>query len=166
MSETVEFGDALPRLNVAQAALLLKKTTRTVRTYLGRESDPLPARLGGGRKPTEIPLEPFVEWMIRQRLAEVVHVESGEILDPQQERALLDRARRKLVELEQRKREGELVEVKDIKEGTSRMVLNARARLLAIPSRLGAIHGREAAGAVEALLFEAMADLAEGRQFA
>lgn len=57
-------------------------------------------------------------------------------LDPAQERAALDRARRELVELDAAQRRGELVTVDDFSAALVLVSTNARDRLLALPSRL------------------------------
>lgn len=162
MSDPIPFESALPPLTIQQVALLLHKSVRSVRTYLSRESDPIPCERGNGRKQTMIPLQGFLDWVVRQRIAEVLHTPEGEILDPRQEKALLDRARRELAELDRRRRESELLDRAEVEEHVGRMVTNARSRLLAVPTRLGAVHGGEVAGAADALVREALEELAAG----
>lgn len=160
MSDSDSFGDALPALSIAQTAVLLSVSRRTINTYLSRKDDPLPARRGKGKKPTEIPLATLVDWIVRQRLAEVIETRPGDLLDPQQEKAQLDRARRHLAELDRRAREGDLLERGEVEAHVGRQVANARSRLLAIPARLGSVHGAEVAGAADALVREALEELA------
>jgi phage terminase Nu1 subunit (DNA packaging protein) len=156
----------LPTLSVAQAAFLLGCSTRTVRTYLSRERDPLPAERGNGRKSTHIPLQTFMDWVIRRRLAELVAVDGDEMLDPRRERALLDRARRHLAELDRRVREGELLERTEVVTGYGRLVSAFRDRMLAIPSTLGAVHGADIFADANRLIREALLVLSTGAGYA
>ena len=60
----------------------------------------------------------------------------GEALDPQRERALLDRERRKALELANNKAERNLIPVAEVGETWSELVSIARGRLLALPARV------------------------------
>ncbi len=57
-------------------------------------------------------------------------------LDPQQERAALDRARREAVEMDNKRKSGELVPVDEVTEAWGKLVTNTRAKLLGLPTRL------------------------------
>ena len=92
---------------------------------------------------------------VTRRLASIPHVVDGlakkydtvialplllghdaEKLDPSQEKALLDRARREGVETENRKRAGELLEADEVAALWVAQVAIAKGRLLALPSRI------------------------------
>lgn len=125
----------LPTLTVEQAAKLLGRSVRQVSTYMSRADDPLPADRGARRKRTMIALPDLFEWATRQRLADLVHVPTGEVLDPAAERAALDRARRLLAEQELARRAGSLIPADDVFELGARMVLAFRSHCLALPDR-------------------------------
>lgn len=162
MTEPVDFGPVLPPLTVAQVAILLGKTTRTIRTYLSRSLDPLPAERGRGRKMTMIPLQELIEWMMRERLRELRVTPDGDVLDLQTERAKLARAQRELTEQTTATRAGELIAKDEVVSGIGRLVSNARQRLLGLPSRVGAAYGPDAAGFTGGLIHEALIGLAAG----
>jgi len=58
------------------------------------------------------------------------------VLDPQQEKAGLDRARRLEVEQRLAEREGRLLPAVEVEQTWTRMILIARSRLLGVPPRL------------------------------
>ena len=60
----------------------------------------------------------------------------GEQLDPAQEKAALDRARRELVELDVQRRRRDLVEVEAVISAWSTQVQIAKSRMMALPARL------------------------------
>lgn len=62
--------------------------------------------------------------------------ESPEQLSPQREKALLDRERRRIAELERQEREKRLVAVDVVRDDWLAVVGIARSRLLALPSRI------------------------------
>lgn len=57
-------------------------------------------------------------------------------LDPQQERAALDAARRRLAEIEIAKREGELVETEIVQSRWCELAARVRSKMLNLPNRL------------------------------
>lgn len=59
----------------------------------------------------------------------------GEALDPQRERALLDRERRKALELANAKTERTLIPVEEVAAAWSEQVMIAKNRLLSLPAR-------------------------------
>ena len=63
-------------------------------------------------------------------------VADGERLDPQQEKARLDKERRLIVELERQQKEGKLVDLDVVRDDWVASVNIAKGRLLALPSRL------------------------------
>ena len=161
MAEVIDFRSALPCLNLRQAAQLLQKTERTTRAYCKREVDPLPVQRHGQGKALLFDLERVVAWIVRERLRDV-HIDAeGAALDLNVERALLARAQRQLTVQTQAVRARDLVPQTEVVQWYGRLVSNMRQRLLSIPSRLGALHGAEVAGAATALIYEALNELGQ-----
>ncbi len=93
--------------------------------------------------------------------------ESKGDLDPQQEKAALDAARRAEIETRLAERRGELIPADAVADEWVRLVRNARARLLSIPSRVagdvaGTTDMREVERMVKGAIFEALRELAGG----
>jgi phage terminase Nu1 subunit (DNA packaging protein) len=91
---------------------------------------------------------------------------SGESLDPQQERAALDAARRRLAELDYQKRTGELIPVDVVQEHWIRMAGACRSKLLTLPGRLavsvtGCQTVHETEQVAKALVHEALQELSD-----
>ncbi len=100
-------------------------------------------------------------WLIEQAIGRP----DGE-LDPQQERAALDNARRREVELRLREREGELIPAAVVEESWLKMIAVFRAKLLVLPNKLSPLLAAEydaakVSGLLESALHEAMAALSE-----
>lgn len=60
----------------------------------------------------------------------------GERLDAQQERAMLDRVRRELGELDLARRRHDLIPVEEVREAWASQITIAKGRLLSLPSRI------------------------------
>ena len=111
------------------------------------------------------PCASFGKWL-RQRW----HLEAGgadEALDPRAERAKLDRARRLAVEMENKRRSGELLPRDEVAAAWSRHVQTAKATLLSIPARasselLRATTLREAEDILRRHIHEALERLSSG----
>jgi hypothetical protein len=94
------------------------------------------------------------------------HLQAGEgALDPQQETAKLNEARRLKVELETRVMEGELGSVSQFEGIVAEMVTNCKVRLLAIPQKaahrvLAVTEYSEAESILKELVDEALFELA------
>lgn len=90
---------------------------------------------------------------------------TDEALDPKQERAKLDEARRRIAELEYRRKCDELVDADEIESTWCRLVSDFRAGLLAIPNRAAPLlvhkDAAQMADILKGLLYEAMAALAD-----
>jgi phage terminase Nu1 subunit (DNA packaging protein) len=166
LDEPTTFGDALPELTVAQVAILLARTTRTVRSYITRETDPLPARRGNRRKGPMVPLAELVPWIVRQRLGEVTHTADGEVLDLSLERARLARAQRELTEQTHATRSGALIPRAEVIEGMGRLVVAFRMRCEAVPNILGGQFGADVAAVARTAIREALTELASGVGYA
>lgn len=104
-------------------------------------------------------------WLVEREIGKRLPA-GNESLDPQQERALLDRARRREVELRLREREGELIPASVVEAEWVRLVSTFRQRLLALPSRVSPLVAAESDvskvhGIIEGLLHECMTALSE-----
>lgn len=66
----------------------------------------------------------------------LLYLASGERLDPAQERAALDKVRRRQIEMQNLKSEGELIPKDEVAAAWSSQVLIAKGRLLSLPSRV------------------------------
>lgn len=88
-------------------------------------------------------------------------------LDPQQERAQLDRARREVVELQRAKMQGELIPAAVVQAHWEKLVGNARAKMLNLPGRLAVSLGGQSPSAAQVaeaareLIYEALQELAQ-----
>ncbi len=87
-------------------------------------------------------------------------------LDPAQEKAALDKARRGLVELQRAEKEKALIPAEAVLGHWSRLIGNARSRLLNLPGRLAVeCSGKsqhEIGQLAKTLVYEALAELASG----
>ncbi len=92
-----------------------------------------------------------------------------EDLNAGEEKALLDRARRLKVELEIAEKEAKLLDAEAVKEEWSRLVMNFRARMLALPGNVAplvAVAGDVVAceAIVKERVYEALTELSEGER--
>lgn len=90
---------------------------------------------------------------------------NGDGLNPQAEKARLDRARAETAELELRRRRGELLEVADVRDTWSDRILSWKEKLRALPaSATVEIPGfsREMARKLLAMVDETLTELADG----
>ena len=92
-----------------------------------------------------------------------------EDLNAGEEKALLDRARRLKVELEIAEKEAKLLDADAVKEEWSRLVMNFRARMLALPGNVAplvAVAGDVVAceAIVKERVYEALTELSEGER--
>lgn len=86
----------------------------------------------------------------------------GDRLDPQQERARLDVARRQLAELEHAKRSGDLIDATEVLARWTHIATVVKARMLAIPHKAAAMaEHRPATEVAEVLRVEIKAALTE-----
>ncbi len=104
-------------------------------------------------------------WLVEREIGKRLPAGS-ESLDPQQERAALDNARRREVELRLREREGELIPAAVVEESWLKMIAVFRAKLLVLPNKLSPLLAAEydaakVSGLLESALHEAMAALSE-----
>ena len=87
---------------------------------------------------------------------------NGERLDPSRERALLDRARREQIEVENRRRAGELIEAARVGEIWAKHIETAKGRLLSIPgANAGKLFRAESVADIEQRLRDALMSVME-----
>ena len=87
-------------------------------------------------------------------------------LDPQQEKALLDRTRRELLEIELDVRKQNVIPAEVVESRWSKLIADSRAKLLTLPSRLatkvvGAATHQQAEREARLLIHEALSELAK-----
>lgn len=92
----------------------------------------------------------------------------GARLDPAQERARLDRCRSELAELDLARKRDELLDANDVQGAWLRIVGNAKARLLAIPTRIAGelsdeAEPRQCERIIKDALREALTELADDK---
>jgi hypothetical protein len=100
-----------------------------------------------------------------QRALALIYGEGAGDLDPMQEKALLDRARRHLAELEIEERKKTLIPADQVSRQWDSVAAAIRAKLLNLPGRLttityGAATFQEAEKQARTLIHEALAELA------
>jgi phage terminase Nu1 subunit (DNA packaging protein) len=122
--------------NTVLAALGVTHTT--LKTWMGRQIDPLPAIRGGRGRQNQYDLGACVAWLVRQKVAEVTHDEDGP-LDYNLERAKLTKAQRIHTELQSEVLCGNLIPKDDVVTGVGRLVSAARSRLRSIPTQFAAV---------------------------
>lgn len=88
-------------------------------------------------------------------------------LDPQQERAQLDRARREIADIQKAKMQGELIPADVVQEHWEKLIGNARAKLLNLPGRLAVSLGGQNPSAAQLaeearkMIYAALEELAQ-----
>jgi phage terminase Nu1 subunit (DNA packaging protein) len=139
------------RLNKTQLADFLGFSERSL-TDWAVETPPMPILRSGERgEANEYDTAAVVLWML-ERARRQVRAES-----PRDE---LYRSQKKLVDLQLAKQEGELVSAAEVEQEYSRLVVNARQRLLQLPTLM---HGRlppEAVAQLEQAIHGALHELA------
>lgn len=112
-------------MGLNQLADLTGRAPKTIRKAL----DGLPPKPGPNRS---------LLWDTKQALPLIygLRPEGGDRLDPQQEKAQLDRERRLIAELERKQREGALLDKNDVAEEWAAVSEIAKSRWLAYPSRM------------------------------
>lgn len=117
--------------NKAEVADAFQVSLPTVNVWI-REGCPV---VTAGDRGVSWELDVFAVYAWRQGDDETT---GSRVLDPQQERAALDRARRESVEMDNRKKAGDLVSVEDVADEWSRITGIIKDRMLALPSKLAA----------------------------
>ena len=137
-------------LNMGQLSELTGKTYRTLHVRL--EGIP-PAREDGKSK----------WWESRQALAAIYDAGPS---DPQQERARLDRLRGDKITLDLERERGEVVNVHEVALSWTRIVTDAKSRLLGVPTKaaplvMGCKRVEQAKAVMEDQILDALGDLAD-----
>ena len=89
-------------------------------------------------------------------------------LNPGQEKARLDKARREIAELQLEEKKRTLIPSDVVQQEWEKILLNVRARLLQVPTRIAAEVPSDVASVVESkvrdLIYEALRELARGKE--
>jgi len=123
--------------NQIQAAHVLGVTTRTLRAW-DDLPEPPPRTQGKRGQANSYPARELVAWYLDYKINQLIGNVDGEVLDLNQERARLARAQTSRQELAIQRERGELLPAPLITVTWQSLVGAARARLLAIPSKLAA----------------------------
>lgn len=136
MSGVIPFADdAVKPITQEQAAALVGVTLRHLqRICVGPDAPPKLANAVG--RAHGFPCLPFGAWLRAKIKYDLGVGADGEAIDPQREKALLDRARRITVETEHRTRIGELLESSVVAETWANQINIAKTALLGLPAKL------------------------------
>jgi phage terminase Nu1 subunit (DNA packaging protein) len=146
-----------------QAAALVGVTHRHLaRICVGPDAPPKLANAVG--RAHGFPVGPFGQWLRARIKAELGIGADGEAIDPQREKALLDRERRRQIEMANAATEGRLVDAGEVAQRWATVGNMLRQRLLAIPTRLAAqVAGmddeRAIRDAIKAEIYSALTEL-------
>jgi phage terminase Nu1 subunit (DNA packaging protein) len=143
-------------LNQSQAAALAGLSLRHFARILGEAGAPPQVVSADGRS-QGIPVAGFRRWLFARFAAELG---GGETLNPQAEKARLDKLRADTVELELSRKRGQLLPVDEVSLVWSGQVHTAKSRLMALPTRVSRACLRcKSIREVEALLRDAVYDV-------
>lgn len=151
-------GLDLENLTAEDVAALLGVTSRAVRLW---PADGCPFHSIKGKSNRFRWREVFRWWLDHRHRPAAVAAPGGKVSRPEAE-ARKAAAEARLKELRLAREEGRLVAVEDVEAEWTRKVVTARARLLALPARVRAPLGPEAAAMVDAEIRAVLADLAQG----
>ncbi len=93
---------------------------------------------GGPGRAARFDLRAVVGWYLARELAARAP-RGGDVLDPRHERARRDRAAAEALELRNRVRRGEVVEVAEVVRVWRELLVEVRAQMLALPARLAPV---------------------------
>lgn len=144
----------LPRSGTAELARLLGITQRRVQQLTETKV---------------ITRQPEGDFLLPEAIAEFYgfKYKTEESIDYMAEKALHEKAKRELTEMEMRKKRGELFEGAVIKSVMTNMLVNFRTQLLGLPARLSPQLANRPAGEINALLNqEITAELVEVKDYA
>ena len=157
MSDIIAFADeSVKPIRQDQAAALTGVTLRHLaRICVGPDAPPKLANAVG--RAHGFPCLSFGQWLRARIKSELGVGDDGEVIDPPREKALLDRARRIVVETEHKVRLGELLEASEVASTWAAQVGIAKGRLLSLPARLApAVLGLGDLRAIEPVIREAI----------
>ncbi len=145
------------KLTQAQAAALLGVSTRRVRQR-SQEDHPPPQDETG-----QYPCEAFGKWLLDDFRRGLGIAEDGTVYDYDMERARLTHHQANSAALEEDAKRGRLIPAEQVKQTWSDLVASARAKLLALPSRLSSVCAGKGQSEIEtearAIVVEALAEL-------
>lgn len=113
--------------------------------------------------------QPEGDFLLQEAIAEFYgfKYKTDEAVDYMAEKALHEKAKRELAEMEVRKRQRELFEAADIKEVMTNMLVNFRTQFLGLPDKMSPQLANRPAGKINALLNqEITAELVEVKDYA
>lgn len=113
--------------------------------------------------------QPEGDFLLPEAIAEFYgfKYKTDESVDYMAEKALHEKAKRELAEMEVRKRQWELFEAADIKEVMTNMLVNFRTQFLGLPDKMSPQLANRSAGEINALLNqEITAELVEVKDYA
>mgnify|MGYP003586346038 CR=1 FL=1 len=142
-----------------QASELLGVTTRRLRQIEQEQPDDPPPRDQDG----QYPAPQFGEWLRAQWRKSVGFTDDGAVYDYDQERARLTHHQANAAALEEQTKQGRLIPADLVKQTWSDLIMAARARLLALPSKLAGCAGSDPAeveAQARAIVYEALRELA------
>lgn len=147
-------------LNQSQAAALLGVTARRIRQR-DKEDNPPPKNEAG-----KYPCDAFGKWMLDDFRRGLGVSEDGTVYDYEAERARFTFHQANSAEMEEQRKRRELIPAQEIRQAWADIVASARAKLLALPSRLAFSCAEKSAGDLEkeaqSIIYEALNELAEG----
>ena len=148
------------KLTQAQAAAILGVSTRRIRQR-SQEDNPPPQDETG-----QYPAEAFGQWLQHDFRRGLGVAEDGTVYDYDMERARLTHHQANSAALDEQTKQGKLIPADLVRSAWSDLVASARAKLLALPSRLAsACSGKgaeEIEGEARGIVTEALAELAGG----
>ncbi|NTU68659.1 MAG: hypothetical protein HGB02_07250 [Chlorobiaceae bacterium] len=112
------------------------------------------------------PCKQFGDWMRADWRRGLGFADDGNAYDYDTERARLTHHQANAAAMDEQRKRGEMIAAEEVRQTWSEIVAAARARLLALPSRLaGTCAGRDAAGIeaeARAIVYEGLSELARG----
>ncbi len=147
-------------LTQSQASALLGVTARRIRQR-DQEDNPPPKNEAG-----KYPCDAFGKWMLDDFRRGLGVSEDGTVYDYDAERARFTFHQANSAEMEAQRKRRELIPSREIRQAWADIVASARAKLLALPSRLASSCSEKSAGELEkeaqSIIYEALKELAEG----
>lgn len=151
---------SIEKITQAQAAAILGVSTRRIRQR-SQEDNPPPQDETG-----QYPCESFGKWLHQDFRRGLGIAEDGTVYDYDMERARLTHHQANSAALDEQTKQGKLIPADLVRITWSDLVASARAKLLALPSRLAsACSGKDAEaieGEARGIVTEALAELAGG----
>lgn len=151
---------SIEKITQSQAAAILGVSTRRIRQR-SQEDNPPPQDETG-----QYPCESFGKWLHQDFRRGLGIAEDGTVYDYDMERARLTHHQANSAALDEQTKQGKLIPADLVRSTWSDLVASARAKLLALPSRLAsACSGKDAEaieGEARGIVTEALAELAGG----